>query len=452
MRRTPRVAVPRLTVELSDCALNPPQKAFIDCATKRIIVRAGRRGGKTRGVSEKAVRRFLQPKYNRILYAAPTQEQVEAFWFRTTTILLPLIQAGVFKKNEAEHIIERPGTLQRIKAKTAWNADTLRGDFADLLILDEWQLMNEDAWELVGAPMLLDRDGDAIFIYTPPSLWSRRKFMSKARDPQHAAKMFTMAVQEQLIAANEGRDPRWRAFHWKSSENGYISQSALAEVAKDMTALAKRMELDAEDVTEAPGALWTRELIERHRVVQRPTQFDRVVVAVDPSATAEGDEAGIVVGGKVGDHVYVIEDASLQGSPQVWAQRAVTAYQQHQADHIVAEQNNGGEMVQITIHVIDPTVPVSLVHASRGKQVRADPISALYQSGRVHHVGSFANLEDEMCLWLPGMPSPNRMDALVWLASDLMFSQEYKGFLEFYMGAAERVAQASAPQSTSGVA
>jgi hypothetical protein len=168
-----------------------------------------------------------------------------------TRALQDPIKAKLLYTNQTEHVIEFPGTENRIKAKTAWNADTLRGDYADLLILDEWQLMNEEAWELVGAPMLLDNNGDAVFIYTPPSLHSRS--VSKADNPQHAAKMCTKAQGD-----NSGR---WEAFHFTSNDNPHISQEALAEITNDMTSLSYRMEILAEDVNEAPGALWTRETI-----------------------------------------------------------------------------------------------------------------------------------------------------------------------------------------------
>src|ERR1051325_7394577 len=138
---------------------------------KRIIIRAGRRGGKTIGVVILAIQAFLAGR--RVLYVAPTAEQLATFWREVKLALAELVAAGVFYKNETEHIIEVWGTNQRIRAKTAWNADTLRGDYADLLILDEWQLMDESAWEEVGAPMLLDNNGDAVFIYTPPSLRSQ---------------------------------------------------------------------------------------------------------------------------------------------------------------------------------------------------------------------------------------------------------------------------------------
>jgi phage terminase large subunit-like protein len=110
----------------------------------------------------------------------------------------------------------------------------------------------------------------------------------------------------------------------------------------------------------------------------------------------------------------------MQGSPDAWARAAVTAYHRHKADCIVAESNNGGEMVASVIRQVDAGVPVRLVHASRCKQTRAQPVAALYEQRRGHHVGSFPALEDEMCLWVPGDPSPNRMDALVWAATYLM--------------------------------
>lgn len=387
---------------------HPAQYPFVRSTAKRIVVRAGRRGGKTVGIAIRAVERFLSGR--RILYAAPTAEQINRFWVTVTRALHEPIEAGVFRKNESDHTIELVGTEQRLRAKTAWNADTLRGDYADDLILDEWQLMNEEAWEVVGAPMLLDNDGDAVFIYTPPSLRSRS--VSKASDPQHAAKLFKKAQQ----LAKEGE--RWATFHFSSHDNPHISKAALSEITSDMTALSYRMEIKAEDVDEAPGALWTRGLIEQNRVVKGP-EYERIVVSIDPSASSTGDEAGVITAGAAKSEGYVISDDSIQGSPKVWATAAVTAYHKHEADCIVAEKNNGGEMISEVIATVDPNIRVKLVHASRGKQTRAEPIAAVYEHGRGHHVGSFPKLEDEMCLWTPGEDSPNRMDAMVWAFTEL---------------------------------
>lgn len=383
------------------------QAKFVDSPAKRKVIRAGRRGGKTVGIATASVKKFLAGR--RQLYAAPTSDQLMAYWFEVKRALAEPLDAGVFYKNETDHIIEVPGTKQRIRAKTAYNADTLRGDYADDLYLDEWQLMSEDAWELVGAPMLLDNNGDATFIYTPPSLHSTS--VSKARDPQHAAKLFKRALLDTT--------GRWATFHFSSRDNPHISAEAINELAEDMTALAYRMEIEAEDVDEAPGALWTREIIQRNRVDKLPEPCHRIVVAIDPSASSTGDEAGIVTAGRITKQGYVLSDNSVQGSPKTWATAAVSAYHEFAADCIVAEKNNGGEMISEVIATVDPHIKVVLVHASRGKQTRAEPIAAVYEHNRAHHVGHFPLLEDEMALWTPGDPSPNRMDALVWAFTEL---------------------------------
>lgn len=211
------------------------QIEFIGSPAPRKIIRAGRRSGKTVGISIPAVEKFLDGR--RVLYAAPTNEQVGRFWYEVCTALAELVDAGVYKKNESEHFIELPGTENRIKAKTAWNANTLRGDYADYLIFDEWQLMAEDAWDEVGAPMLLDNNGDAVFIYTPPSLASSG--ISRARDPRHAAKMFKVAKEDE--------SGRWATFHFTSHDNPYISEEALREITGDMSREAYFKEIMAED-------------------------------------------------------------------------------------------------------------------------------------------------------------------------------------------------------------
>ncbi len=401
------------SVKISDCARHPKQKAFIECKAKRIIVCAGRRGGKTEGVSDRTVQRFLMGR--RELYTAPTQEQVEAAWKHCKRALAEPISAGVFTKNETMHTIDWPGTEARIRCKTAWDADTLRGDYADDMTFDEWQLCNEDAWALVGAPMLMDNNGDAAFVYTPPSLHSRRERTTKARDPQHAAKMF-----KEALADTSGR---WATFHWTSRDNGYISSEAIDEACKDMTSLARRMEIDAEDIDEAPGALWKREDIDRHRIRKGTSpDFSRIVIGVDPTGSARGDECGIVAAGRSGEEAYVIEDASAHGRPEQWATAVTNLYRELKADCVVAEINYGGEMVEYTIHTIDPTVNVKTVTASRGKAIRAEPVSALYEKGRIHHLGEFPLLESELCLWVPGDRSPNRLDGAVWALTELMLT------------------------------
>lgn len=390
---------------------HPKQAEILRSPAKRKVLRAGRRSGKTVVLGILAVESFL--KGRRVLYGAPTQDQIQRFWFEVSRSLAEPIAAGYLYKNETEHVIEIPGTLQRIRAKTAWNAETLRGDYADVLMLDEFQLMNEDAWEVVGAPMLLDNNGDAIFAYTPPSL--RTAGMSKARDPRHASKLYKRAQTDAT--------GRWGTFYWTSHDNPSISAEALTDITKDITQTVYDQEILALDREDAPGALWKRNSIQDYRVTAVPT-LSRIVVGVDPTATSTGDEAGIVVDGSAKQgkdlHLYALSDESQHGSPQEWGSAAVSAFHKWHANVIVAEANNGGEMVALTIHTIDPHVPVKLVHATRGKLTRAEPVAALYEQGRGHHVGTFPILENEMCQWEPGMASPNRMDAHVWAATDLM--------------------------------
>lgn len=413
-------------VILPDYSRHIKQGAFIRSVAKRIIVRAGRRGGKTEGIAIRNVERFLQGR--RVLYTAPTSDQLGRWWSVVTRALEEPIKAGIFRKNETEHVIELRGSEQRLRGKTAWNADSLRGDYCDDLTLDEWQLMDEEAWEVVGAPMLLDNNGDATFIYTPPSLRSRST--SKARDPQHAAKMF-----KKFDALMKAGNPRYFATSFSSHDNPYISKTALEEITSDMTALAYRMEILAEDVDESPGALWHRRKtmvgnqeilgLEENRVYVYP-DLVRIAIGVDPSGSSTGDACGIIGAGiDASRHHYTLEDASIQGSPDMWAREACRLYHKLRADVLVAEQNYGGEMVEKVILDTDPSVRVRLVNATRGKAIRAEPVSALTERGQDHMVGSFPALEDELCLWMPGDKSPNRLDAKVWADTELGLGNDW---------------------------
>lgn len=191
-----------------------------------------------------------------------------------------------------------------------------------------------------------------------------------------------------------------------------------------------RQELNAEILDDNPNALWQRGRIDELRVREHPPLM-RVVVGVDPavSDTETSAETGIIVAGIVDidgiTHGFILDDPSIKGSPNEWASAAVTGYYKQHADRIIAEVNNGGDMVESTIKTVDPNVPVKKVHASRGKYVRAEPVSALYEQGRVHHVGFFPELEDQMCEWEPGDKSPDRLDALVWALTELMLGEYY---------------------------
>ena len=220
-----------------------------------------------------------------------------------------------------------------------------------------------------------------------------------------------------------------------------LAAAFLAEIASryEGTRLG-RQELYAELLEDVEGALWKREWM-RVKALPHPFRHDaggrefdlgpdlaRIVVAVDPASTgnANSDETGIIVCARGNDGFgYVMADRSCRMSPDGWARRAVSAYHEYHADRIIAEKNQGGEMVGLVLAQVDANVPVSLVHASRGKQARAEPVSALYEQGRVFHTGAFPDLEDQLCTWTPDSgESPDRLDALVWGMTELMLQPE----------------------------
>lgn len=190
-----------------------------------------------------------------------------------------------------------------------------------------------------------------------------------------------------------------------------------------------RQELNAELLTDTPGALWQLAMFDERRAAP---DLARVVVGVDPAATSnkDSDETGIVVAGKgvgVNADWYVLADRSCRDTPSGWAHRVIAAFDEFHADRVVAEVNNGGEMVVSTLRTVRPTLPITIVHASRGKQTRAEPIAALYEQRRVWHAQPFSVLEDQMTTWAPGDPhSPDRMDALVWAMASLMTGRPFE--------------------------
>lgn len=229
-----------------------------------------------------------------------------------------------------------------------------------------------------------------------------------------------------------------------------------------------RQELNAEMLDDNPRALWSRDGIDRSRVSIAPKLL-RVVVGLDPNVknravddpNSDGlDEAGIVIAGQgaappgwtgpEGHHFYIIGDCSIDAGPNEWGRAAVKAYRDNSADRIIGEVNNGGDMVEMVIRNVDQNVSYKSVTATRGKAIRAEPISALYEQGRVHHVGSFGALEDEMVNFDPltTVKSPNRMDALVWALTELS-DETGMGLFHFLKGEASKIKPAPLPDSQS---
>jgi phage terminase large subunit-like protein len=232
-------------------------------------------------------------------------------------------------------------------------------------------------------------------------------------------------------------DPRTAVTRASTQANAaHLSPAFLAEVlARYAGTRLGRQEIDGEIIEERPDALWTREIIEAARVAKAPP-LQRIVVGIDPpaSARAGADGCGIVAAGIAESGViYVLEDASVQGlSPAGWATKAVALYRRHKADALVAEVNQGGDMVRAVLAQVDHALPLHTVHATRGKWLRAEPVAMLYAQAKVKHVDPpLAALEDEMCdFGLEGLSSgasPDRLDALVWAVTELMQRGGWQG-------------------------
>lgn len=218
-----------------------------------------------------------------------------------------------------------------------------------------------------------------------------------------------------------------------------------------------RQELMGELLLDVPGALWKLDQLDRLRRSEAP-ELQRIVVAIDPSGSAgeEADECGIVVAGVDYDaHAWILADASGKYQPTEWAKRATELYYEFRADRIVAETNFGGQMVEATIRAVDRNVAYCAVSASRGKVARAEPVAALYEQGRVHHVGTFPELEDQMCAFTARFDraragfSPGRVDALVWAVTDLILQpMKSWGTFELFRQSAEAAKQRNKPPPT----
>lgn len=360
------------------------------------LLMAGRGAGKTQAGAAWLLSQCQQGVYLGIV--APTFADA-----RDTCIEGP---AGILKTAERMGITitaynRSMGEVQvngaRIKLYSGDQPDRLRGPQHHALWFDELAAMRygSDAFDMAMMGLRLGDNPRVIVTTTPRPTPLIRKLLA---DPSTATvRASTYANRDHLAPA-------------------FFDQI----IAKYEGTRLGRQELNAELLDDVEGALWKRDWIEQRRVVQAPA-FTRVVVGIDPSATATGDEAGVITAALGTDgHAYVLSDDSVQAAPEQWAAAAVTAYHKYKADCLLAEQNNGGEMVRVTISTIPHAPPVKLVHASRGKATRAEPVAMLYEQGRVQHVGAFPKLEDELCSWVVGDSSPNRLDALVWALTELM--------------------------------
>ena len=296
------------------------------------------------------------------------------------------------------------GTIAQIFS--AEDADSLRGPQFDCAWCDEIA-----KW----------RDGE--------SVWNMLQFgLRLGQAPQMAVTTTPRPVPllQKLID-----DPSCVVTRSSTHDNAaYLAPSFISEMTRRYAGtVLGRQELMGEIIADQSGSLWRRDWIEAARVKAAP-ELRRIVVALDPpvTSTATSDACGMVVAGLgIDGRAYVLADRTLQGrEPHVWARAAIALYHDTKADCIVAEVNQGGDLVAGVLRQIDDTVPIKKVHATRGKWLRAEPVAALYAEGRIAHAGTFALLEDQMCCFgadgMAGGRSPDRLDALVWAITDLMLS------------------------------
>lgn len=374
----------------------------------------GRGFGKTRTGAE-TVKKWAEEGARHIAVVAKTDREVRSICFEGPAGLLDVFHPDdvlVYNKGAGStRLVLKNGCL--ITAFTAESPDNLRGYAFDGAWCDEFA-----AWPRQTAQSVMDM------------LWF---CLREAQDPRIIVTTTPKPVEHvKALIERSKTDPKVHITTGSTLENyANLSDAALEELkaAYAGTRLG-RQELEGEFLEDVEGALWTYALIDATRVRELPNddQIARVVVAIDPAITSgeKSDETGIVTAALTKDgHIYILSDATMKGSPDAWARAAVLEYERVGADCIVVEANQGGDSWKTIIGTVAPNIRVKKVHATSGKRLRAEPVSALYEQAKVHHVGVFPELEAQLVTWTPFDPSsPDRMDALVWAVTELAFKRQ----------------------------
>ena len=363
----------------------------------------GRGWGKTRTGAEEVRRRVVDEGMKRIALVAPTAADARDVMVEGESGILSVChRAKVDVQYEpSKRRITWPGSGAIATTYSADEPERLRGPQHDFAWCDElaaWRY--PEAWDMLMFGLRLGTNPQCIVTTTPKP-----------------KKLIRDLIEDENCVVIRG----------STYENrGNLADAFFRQIVKvyEGTTLG-RQELHGELLTDIPGALWNRSLLKRS---DEPEDMKRIVVAIDPAVTSsdDSDETGIIVAGKIDDNLYVLEDLSGRYTPKTWANIAVKAYFDWHADRIVGEVNNGGDMIEAVIRQVNDRVAYTAVRASRGKAIRAEPIAALYEQGRGYHCGSFDELEDQMCSWtIDADWSPDRMDAMVWAATELMLGEEF---------------------------
>ena len=406
--------------------LTPRQKEarqILNSEAKRILLYGGSRSGKTILLIRNIFIRAIKKTSRHSIFRFRFNHAKASLWYDTIPKLIKAEFDNVgIVENKQDWFYKFPND------STVWIAglddkertEKVLGNEYSTMFFNEISQISYDSI-ILATTRLAENSGLTNKIYfdcnPPPSTHWAYKIWIKYIDPQTNLALNKNMYQSLLMNPMDNID---------NLPNGYIE-----ETLDGLPDRQKRRFKYGEWVDDIEGALWTMKLIDQNRVQTRP-EFKRIVVAVDPAVTnnPDSDETGIIVAGLgIDDHGYILADVSGNFNPKDWAERAVYNYEKWEADKIIAEANNGGDLVKVNIQTIDPRIIPQLVNASRGKITRAEPVSTLYEQGRIHHVNSFPDLEDQMTTWdyKAGDKSPDRIDALVWAIWSLMLEKKKGG-------------------------
>lgn len=398
-----------------DLEYTQPQLDFLFThkpGAKFIIVPAGRRFGKTKGAANACIEWILEGK--KILWGDTISGNIDRYVDRyfKPEMTVPFTYSSLKKVLS----VELSGGY--IDFRSADRPENWEGFGYDYIILNEAGIILKNDYLFTNAvlPMLMDSPNSKLIAIGTP----KGKQLKTGKEHRYYS-LYRRAISG---------DPLYQLFQYSSYDNPFLGQDDIKELENEIRLMNPQMvqqEIYAEFVDGAAGELWDEVIIERQRIKTAP-QLRRITVNIDPaiSSTAESDETGITVTGKDGNgNGYVLADHSGKYSPEGWASLAVKLAKEWGADCIVAEKNQGGDMVASVIRATGANIRIKLVTATKGKFIRAEPIYALYEQGKIFHVGHHPTLEAQMCSFTSDLKtSPDRVDAMVWGFTELMTGAE----------------------------
>ena len=396
------------TIELTYTPAQLEMFFNIPSGVKYIIVTKGRRFGATRGAAHAFIEWCLEGK--KLLWGDTINGNIDRYFDR---YFLPAL-----KSNGIEYHYNK--LLKQLKIGTGYidfrssdQPENWEGFGYDIIFLNEAGIILNNKYLYTNAvlPMMMDNPNSVLIAAGVPK--GKKCKGSTHKDEEHP--FYTL-----YKAAQSGK-AKYHLLEFSSYDNPLLSGEDIKELETEIALMSAGMidqEIYGRFVDSVSGVLWTADLLKH---AEAPAKFEKIVIGLDPSGSATGDAVGIIAVGKAGGNYYVLSDRTGGYTPNTWGNIVNNEYRSLLANAVIAERNFGGDMVKAIIHNIDPSIYVREVVASRGKEVRAEPIVSLYEQGKVFHVKGLHKLENEQLTWVPGLgKSPNRIDALVWAITDLM--------------------------------